>query len=157
MIPSDKPDIRIFSSDLDGTLLGNPESTLRFKQAWEGLTDARPLLVYNSGRTVRDTRSLVASRRLPEPDYIIGGVGTELHHFHANRDLPEFNAQFGEGWDLAKVEAIMSAMPGVERQPPEFLHPYKSSWYLHRAERAKIEELRRRFTEAGLDVHVIYS
>ena len=158
MTDAHQPIIRLFSSDLDGTLLGNPESTLRFKHAWEELAAAqRPLLVYNSGRTVRDTRALVTARRLPDPDYIIGGVGTELHNFRASRDEPEFNAQFGEGWDLAKVEAIMSATPGVERQPPEFLHPYKSSWYLPRADRAQIDELRRRLKEAGLDVHVIYS
>jgi hypothetical protein len=34
-------------------------------------------------------------------------------------------------------------------------HPYKSSWYLYRADREKIDELRRRFKEAGPDVHVI--
>jgi hydroxymethylpyrimidine pyrophosphatase-like HAD family hydrolase len=34
---SPKPTIRLFSTDLDGTLLGNPESTLRFKQVWEEL------------------------------------------------------------------------------------------------------------------------
>jgi sucrose-6F-phosphate phosphohydrolase len=155
---SPKPIIRLFSTDLDGTLLGNPESALRFKQVWEELKPGqRPLLVYNSGRTVQDIRGLVTSRRLTEPDFIIGGVGTELHHFASNRDKPEFNAQFGEGWDLAKVEEITRETPGVERQPPEFLHPYKSSWYLHRADRDQIEELRRRFAEAGLAVHVVYS
>jgi sucrose-6F-phosphate phosphohydrolase len=158
MSQSPKPTIKLFASDLDGTLLGNPESTLRFKQVWENLQPPRrPLLAYNTGRSVRDVRALIAARRLPEPDYIIGGVGTELHDFPGNRDVEEFHAQFGEGWDLAKVEAIMSAMPGVERQPPEFLHPYKSSWYLHRADREKIDELRRHFEKAGLEVHVIYS
>ena len=152
------PNIRLFSSDLDGTLLGNPESAQRFKHTWEALKhDRRPLLVFNSGRSVRDTTALITSRRLPEPDYIIGGVGTELYNFRQRRDEPEFNAQFGEGWDLGKVEAIMSSMPGVERQPPEFLHPYKSSWYLHHADRQKIDELRQRFKEAGLDVNVVYS
>ncbi len=158
MSPSAPPLLRLFSPDLDGTLLGNPESAQRFKQAWEELEPGqRPLLALNSGRSVQDTRNLVRARRLPIPDYIIGGVGTELHDFRHDRDEPDFNAQFGEGWNLAKVEAIMSAMPGVERQPPEFLHPYKSSWYLHRADRQKIDELRRRFQEAGLDVNVVYS
>ncbi len=152
------PSIRLFASDLDGTLWGNPESLLRFKQAWDALKgDHRPLLAYNSGRRVQDVLSLSQTRRLPMPDYIIGGVGTELYDCREQRMMPEFAAQFGEGWDLAKVEAVMSSEPGVERQPPEFLHPYKSSWYLHRADRRKIDELRRDFASAGLDVIVVYS
>ena len=152
------PHVQLFSSDLDGTLLGNPESAQRFKHAWEALeSNARPLLVFNSGRSVKDTISLVAARRLPEPDYIIGGVGTELYNYREQSEERELNEQFGEGWDLAKVEQVMQSMPGVERQPPEFLHPYKSSWYLHRADRAKIDELRHRLEEVGLQVTVIYS
>ncbi|MEO7415119.1 MAG: HAD-IIB family hydrolase [Opitutaceae bacterium] len=152
------PAIRLFSADLDGTLLGNPESTQRFKHAWETLDpERRPLLVFNSGRIANDTLTFVTARKLPVADFIIGGVGTELFDGRERRVVPEFTAQFGEGWDLAKVEAIMRAMPGVELQPPEFLHPYKSSWYLHRADRQKIDELRDRFKEAGLDVVVVYS
>ena len=50
--------IRLFSTDLDGTILGNPESANRFKLAWEALDkDKRPLLVFNTGRSVRDESS----------------------------------------------------------------------------------------------------
>jgi sucrose-6F-phosphate phosphohydrolase len=152
------PAIRLFSTDLDGTLLGNPESALRFKRAWEALRpERRPVLVYNTGRTVADTQSLIAARVLPSADFIIGGVGTELYDHRQRGAVPEFAAQFGEGWDLAKVEAIVSATTGVTRQPPEFLHPYKSSWYWHRAAREEVEALRQRLTGAGLRVAVVYS
>ncbi len=150
--------IRLFSTDLDGTLLGNPESAQRFKQTWETLPAARrPQLVYNSGRSVKDVRSLISARKLPDADFIIGGVGTELHDLKQRHDVADFFAQFGEGWDLAKVEEIVSSMPGVERQPPQFLHPYKSSWYWHRVDREKVEALRRKLAEAGLGVSVVYS
>jgi sucrose-6F-phosphate phosphohydrolase len=152
------PEIRLFSCDLDGTLLGNPESTQRFKSAWEALpAERRPLLVYNSGRTVRDTRQLVARHILPAPDAIIGGVGTELYDPSDAAANAEFQQRFGTGWDLAVVERVMQALPRIERQPPEFLHPYKSSWYLHRADRGQIEEIRRYLAAAGLAVKVVYS
>lgn len=155
--PTRRP-IRLFSVDLDGTLIGNPESTLRFKQAWESLKpEQRPLLVYNSGRTVGDMRAIIAPRRLPEPDYIIGGVGTQLHESRAKGDVPEFGAEFGEGWDLAEVEKIVGATAGVERQPPQFLHPYKLSWYWPRVGHTAVDALRQRLAGAGLQVNVIYS
>ena len=74
-VPSRTP-IRLFSVDLDGTLLGNPESAQRFKEAWEALPrNERPALVYNSGRSVKDALSLIAARTLTEAEFIIGGVG----------------------------------------------------------------------------------
>jgi sucrose-6F-phosphate phosphohydrolase len=152
------PNIRLFSTDLDGTLIGNPESMQRFKEAWESLPrELRPILVYNSGRSVKDTRTLAQARKLPEPDYIIGGVGTEFFDARRPGEVPEFVAQFGEGWDLPTVERVVGSTPGIQRQPPEFLHPYKSSWFLDRADRTQIEELKHRLNEAGLRVIVVYS
>ena len=78
--------IRLFSSDLDGTLLGNPESSQRFKTAWNALApESRPLLVYNSGRLVADLRRWVDDGTLPAADYFIGGVGTQVFDVKYNR------------------------------------------------------------------------
>lgn len=156
---SKAPDIRLFSTDLDGTLVGNPESMQRFKESWEALPrESRPLLVYNSGRSITDTLSFSKARNLPEPDYVIGGVGTEFYDSRLPGEvIKEFVAQFGEGWDLPTVERVVGSTPGVQRQPPEFLHPYKSSWFLDRADRAQIEELRRRLEAAGQQIVVVYS
>lgn len=158
MTPHEPRRISLFASDLDGTLLGNPESTHRFKLTWEALPkDGRPRLVYNSGRSVADMLGLVAARKLPAADYLIGGVGTEFFDPRDPRAPEEFSAQFGEGWDLPLIERLVGETPGIQRQPPEFLHPYKSSWFLPHADAAQINVLRERLADAGLRVVVVYS
>jgi len=149
--------IKFFCSDLDGTLLGNPESTRRFKEAWEALPKSRPLLCYATGRFVQDVIDLLATRILPWPDYIIGGVGTQVYDGRRKRPLNDFNQRFREGWDLAKIEAIVGNFPGVSSQPPQFLHPYKSSWFLPQAPAEVIAVLEKQLADAGLRVCVIYS
>jgi len=150
--------IRLFSPDLDGTLLGNPEATRRFRDCWGRLPAARrPMLVYNSGRSVADLRENLVRLHLPHPDYLIGGVGTELFDWRQQRVLTEFQDSLRAGWDREKVELAMVAVPGIERQPERHQHEFKSSWYLRRASEKTIGEIRAKLKEAGLDVCVIYS
>lgn len=149
--------IRLFSVDLDGTLLGRPEASWRFIEAWRTLDPRRrPLLVYNTGRSVQDTQGLVVSERLLEPDFIIGGVGTEFHDGLYNRST-EFYTRFGPGWNRAAVDTIVGAWVGVKRQPEDRLHGFKSSWIWPRAGSEQLDELRGQLASAGLDVAVVYS
>lgn len=157
MISARPGNIRLFSTDLDGTLLGNPASVQRFAQAWQALpAGRRPLLVYNTGRTVADTRSLVAARALPEPDYIIGSVGTELHDSMYTCG-EQFRGQFAAAWDAPAIRRIVAGFAGARAQPPEFQRPFKSSWYWVRARRDELTELETRLRAAGHEVDLVYS
>ncbi len=150
--------IRLFSTDLDGTLLGNPEGTARFKAAWAALSGAaRPLLVYNTGRLVEDLRRFIDNGTLPPADFYVGGVGTQVFDAQAGRMLDELHAHLADGWDLARVREITGRFPGVRPQPDEFQHAFKSSWFLDRASPTAIRDLKGRLAEAGLKVKLVYS
>ncbi len=150
--------IKLFSSDLDGTLLGNPEAANRFKAAWAQLApDSRPLLVFNSGRLIDDVQHLIEQGELPEPDYIIGGVGTQIFNVRSRRMLDEFASELAQGWDLERVRSTIASVPGIRPQPAEFQHAFKSSWFLENASASALREIEEKLQADGLDVCVVYS
>lgn len=149
----------LLSTDLDGTLLGNPESTARFNAAWRTLCDsgAQPILVYNSGRLAGDMLRLIDERILIPPDYLIGGVGTQIHDIRAAHALTEYDTELSHGWNLSRVREILAARPGIAPQPDAFQHPHKSSWFLENATPAQLDDIRARLATAGIEAAVVYS
>lgn len=151
--------IRLFATDLDGTLLGDDSARRKLLTRWSLLPDdARPLLCYNTGRMLDDVLQLIERRVLAAPDYIISGVGTNIYDYHAGSVVVAFAEILEEGWDSARVEAVIGALAlPLEKQPAHFQTAFKSSWYLHDAGDADIAALRRSLDDAGLQTHVIYS
>ena len=104
-----------------------------------------------------DTQWLVLERRIPAPEFIIGGVGTEMHDPLDARLAADFHAAIAPGWDRAKVEHVVERLPGVHRQPAEFLNPCKASWHWPHASIVDVAHLKAHLAMAGLDVTVSYT
>jgi mannosylfructose-6-phosphate phosphatase len=150
--------VRLFCSDIDGTLAGNKDAETRFCQAWQSLDpNERPLLVLNSGRLIEDQKAFIATTALPRPDIYIGGVGTMLDHENEPSHSALYSRSIGAGFDRERIAKALSAVPDIAIQPDIYQHAQKSSWYLHDADAATLADIEERLASAGIAARPVYS
>ncbi|MBP1857008.1 HAD-IIB family hydrolase [Rhizobium herbae] len=150
--------VRIFCSDIDGTLAGNSDAEARFRDAWQSLPEEdRPLLVLNSGRLIEDQQTFIPTTALPKPDVYIGGVGTMLHHQKEPSHAELYSRSMGSGFDRERIAKALSDIPEVTVQPDAYQHAQKSSWYLRDADAAMLAAIEGRLASAGIAARLVYS
>mgnify|MGYP003640536311 CR=1 FL=1 len=150
----------LFSTDIDGTIYDGPTSSKRFKAFWSKRREDGncPLLAYNSGRSLENTRNLIREAGLPEPEFVIGGVGTEIYDLSRNARVVEWEETLSDHWDFEEVTQLVRAHAAdIEMQPAECQNPFKCSWFWRDRSSEDIETLATILQEAGLDAQIVYS
>ena len=148
----------LLSFDIDNTLIDFDTYKSNFKVVWETFKPKNVLLTYNTGRLIDDVLNLIDNGILPEPDYIISGVGTHIYNFSKKEVIKEFNDVLDEGWDLDTVEHIIKGITHpISEQPTRFQHAYKRSYFFHNASSMLIGDVEKRFSDANMHVNIVYS
>lgn len=149
----------LFSTDIDGTVYDGPESASMFSKFWNNLDGLPnpPLLTYNTGRSIGDTRRLLQEVALPTPNYLICGVGTEIYDFDEDKIVAGWGDVLSGKWDFDGVERIVASSSPARLQPIECQNPFKNSWFWDNAEAREIQQLTAEITSSGYDIQAVYS
>lgn len=117
----------LFVSDVDDTLLGDDEALERLSAELAQARD-RVTIAYNSSRpceSIRDSLSAVA--HLMMPDYIIGGMGTEIEVGETCERLGAYERYLENGWNRAKAAELVAGLEAVAHDE-KFQTPFKVSF-----------------------------
>jgi sucrose-6-phosphatase len=144
----------LFVSDVDDTLVGDSAALAQLNAA---LTEAgdRVTLVFNSSRPCASLRrTLQTVPHLPQPDFLIGALGTEIEDGASGRRLAAYDNEIRAAWRRDKVAAIMEKL-GFTAHDAEFQTSFKASYDVPGA--AAYEQILRELEAAAMRVKVIYS
>jgi len=129
----------LLCSDLDRTLIPNgaePESPQARKVLAHLAAHPKLRLAYVSGRDKRLVDQAIREYELPEPDFVIGDVGTTMYRVIGGRWLANsvWQEEIGQNWRGSGHDDIVRMLNDLEiddfrLQPPEKQNRYKVSYF----------------------------
>lgn len=144
---------RLLLCDIDNTLTGCTVGAL----GMAAYLEAEPDLAFGvaTGRSLQEAERLLGEWGQPAPDVLITSVGAEIYWRDGARLVADadYAAHIDRGWDPAAVDARVSGLAGVERQPPVEQRRHKRSYFAEEA--AVVAAIRS--AVADLPVRVIHS
>jgi mannosylfructose-6-phosphate phosphatase len=142
-------------SDVDYTLLGDDAALAAFA---EWYADARRYLrlALSSGRFCDSILESVRTSGLPQPDAVIGGVGTMICIFPDGKPLADWPPA-ADNWDPRAIRKALTSFPQLEPQPAHLQSRFKISYYAYDLDEPSLEKLRRQLASAGQRADIVYS
>lgn len=144
-------------SDLDDTLLGDEAALTRFRDFYANTCASRFVLAYASGRFYDSIRKDIETTDLPEPDYVLGGVGSDLRHYPDGESDSEWIEHISANWSAEKVRHILKEYARLEPQPEDSQSDFKVSYDYADADSEALNRLQADLKAAGLRTKLIYS
>ncbi len=160
--------LRLLGTDLDRTLLPNgphSESSLA-RPRFRALCEANPdlTLVYISGRDKELVQRAIYAYLLPQPDFVISDVGTNIYDLRSGSWdlLTSWHQEIGQSWNgysHAQLCQLLGGTAGLRLQEYGKQNTYKISYYVGLKENrsALDSQLSALLLEKGVKASLIWS
>lgn len=125
-------------SDLDGTFIPEDDKSLvalnDFKYYLK--SDQNLQIIYVTGRSLKETKSVIDYANLPSPDYLICDVGTTIYKksmlgYSFSKDYHSKQLSIIGEKSREKLISKLLEIPGIELQEKEKQRPFKISFYFN--------------------------
>ncbi len=109
----------VLATDLDGTFLGGSDSQRAAFYDHLNRWRDQVTLVFVTGRDLDFIQALRAQPGFPQPDYIIGDVGTTIVNGETLKPVSVVQDWVAARWGAAndQIKAMLADEPGIELQP----------------------------------------
>ncbi|MEM6910023.1 MAG: HAD-IIB family hydrolase [Verrucomicrobiota bacterium] len=150
----------LLSTDIDGTVYEPRDNGQLFGDYWaklQGRLTPAPRLVYNTGRSLADTRRLIEHSHLPDPEWIISGVGSTIAQRGASGPFAPWSEHLSPGWEQAAIHDYIGQQDLAQAQPAECQSSFKSSWFWENASPEALAQLEQGLRAQGWEAQLVYS
>ncbi len=131
---------RAIFTDLDQSLLGDPDALPDFAEL---IRRNRKRVAFGiaTGRRIDSAMSAMNRYGLPGPDILISSLGTQIHYGPYLSEDEHWADHIDHNWNRAKVQRLLSDLPGMKRQPRTAQSRFKLSYYYDPEEGVSVDDM----------------
>ena len=147
---------RAVFTDLDQTLLGDPESRREFVEVIQANRRQAAFGIV-TGRRLNSALTVLRKHGIPRPDVLITSLGTDIYYApNLTRDT-RWREHIDHLWNPRAVRRVLADLPGLKRQPLREQGVFKISYYYDPVEAPSPEEINSLLLQAEQTVNTIVS
>ena len=119
---------RAIFSDLDQSLVGNPEALGRFMSFLKA-NRKRVTFGIATGRRFDSALAYMKKHSILMPDLLISGIGTRIHYGRNLTEDSRWADHIDHNWNRKRIRRILLGLNGLKQQPKIEQSPFKVSFY----------------------------
>lgn len=142
--------------DLDRTLIGNRESLVSLLHL---IRELRGCMAFGitTGRKRESALRVLHEWGMDEPDFLISGVGSEIHYGPDWIIDPVWARHIQWKWRRDEVARVLESIPGLRPQAKAKCGPLKLSYHVSPGKFPGVHKLHALLNQQGLNAQMIYS